>query len=104
MAEARRLKSGRWRLYKTPGLYPVHDPLTGLSPTFATLSDARRWWSKQPSGDAAVEESVKCAKCGAYFARTANRTLVGGLYYHLSHTPEPSRRPSRRRPEGRLRA
>lgn len=88
MAEARRLKTGKWKLYKTPDLYPVRDPATGAIPTFDSLAAARRWWLRHNPGGTALQEGIKCAKCGAYFGRSSNRTLYGGLYYHLSHTPQ----------------
>jgi hypothetical protein len=88
MAEARRLKSGRWRLYKTPNLDPIRDPASGEIPSFQTLAEARRWWLRQHPREAPPHEGVKCARCGAYFAKSSSRTLYGGLYYHLAHVPE----------------
>lgn len=87
MTEARRLKSGKWKLYNTPDLYPVRDPATGTVRTFDSLAAARRWWLQQHPGGALPHEGIKCARCGTYFGRASNPTLYGGLYYHLAHTP-----------------
>jgi hypothetical protein len=92
MAEARRLKNGRWRLYKSPGLLPVRDPDTGGGLSFDSLAEARNWWRREHPGEPAPQEAIKCAKCGAYFARSSTWTLAGGLYYHLAHAPEFARR------------
>ena len=96
MAEARRLKSGRWRLYKTPDLFPVRDPSTGNIATFASLEEARRWWLKIDPLGPTVVEAIKCAGCGAYFGRTTDWTTYGGRYYHPSHTPQAIDGPKRR--------
>lgn len=96
MAEARQLKTGRWRLYKTPDLYPVRDRKTGAILTFDSLTEARRWCRQHYPGEAPPQEGIKCSKCGAYFGRDSTWSLSGGLSYHLSHSPE-FRRPSRRR-------
>jgi hypothetical protein len=96
MLEARQLKTGRWRLYKSPDLLPIRDPETGGIVTFESLAEARRWWRRSNPGEGAPQEALKCAKCGAYFGRGSTRTLSGGLYYHLSHSPEFQRQRSAR--------
>ncbi|HEY9287745.1 MAG TPA: hypothetical protein VIT43_06960 [Candidatus Dormibacteraeota bacterium] len=92
MTEARQLKTGRWRLYKTPNVYPVRDPQTGEIVTFGSLAEARRWWRQHYPGEGAPYEAIKCAKCGAYFGRGTTPVLSGGLYYHATHSPDFSRR------------
>jgi len=96
MAEARQLKTGRWRLYKTPDLFPARDRETGAILTFNSLTEARQWWLQHNPGEAPPHEAIKCSKGGAYFGRDSTPTLSGGLHYHLSHSPE-FHRPSRRR-------
>jgi hypothetical protein len=88
VAEARRLKSGRWRLYKSPGLLPVRDPGTGGIATFRSLAEARRWWLGLDPQGLPVEEAVKCARCGAYFGRGSNGTQYAGRHYHPAHLPQ----------------
>ncbi len=97
MAEARRLKSGRWRLYMTPNLFPLRDPATGNIATFGSLEEARRWWLKIDPQGPVVKEAIKCASCGAYFGRASTWTQYAGRYFHPSHAPQAldlrSRRP-----------
>ena len=88
MAEARRLKSGKWRLYKTPQLSPVRDPQTGDVPSFESLEAARRWWRDHSPSEVPPDESIKCARCGAYFGRQSAWAFYGGRYYHQAHTPQ----------------
>jgi hypothetical protein len=87
MAEARRLKGGRWRLYVSPELRPVRDPQTGTIVTFDSIEAARRWWRHLGLAEPPPQESVKCARCRAYIGRSAS-TLYAGRYYHDSHTPQ----------------
>jgi hypothetical protein len=87
MPEARRLKNGRWRLYRTPDLYPVRDPESGAILTFDTLSEARRWWMLRNPVDAPPQEAVRCAKCGAYLSSQSAWRLYAGRYYHAAHAP-----------------
>jgi hypothetical protein len=87
MAEARQLKTGRWRIYKGSGPDLVRDPETRGIVTFDSLAEARRWWARQHPGEPALEEAKKCGHCGAYFGQTNGWTLYDGLYYHPSHTP-----------------
>ena len=75
MAQARRLKSGRWRLYNTSELFPVRDPATGNNATFGSLEEARRWWLKIDPQGPTVAEASKCASCGAYFGRASTSTF-----------------------------
>jgi hypothetical protein len=96
MAEARRLKNGRWRLYKTPGLSPIKDPETGATLSFESFPEARRWWRRRYPDQPPPDEGIKCAKCGGYLGPKSSLTLVGGLYYHVSHSPE-FRRPRTQR-------
>jgi hypothetical protein len=98
MAEARRLKTGRWRLYKTPELYPLRDPATGNIATFGSLGEARRWWLGLDPKAPSLQEALKCANCGAYFGRNTTSTSYGGRYYHPSHTPQAVDGESRRSP------
>lgn len=100
MAEARRLKSGRWQLYRTPDLDPVRDRATGAILTFDSLPAARRWWLQRYPGANPPHEAIKCARCGAYFGRASNPILYGGLYYHLSHSPQAVEAERRRRRGG----
>lgn len=88
MAEARQLKTGRWRLYKTPSLYPVRDPETGRIATFESLAEARRWFRLRFPQEGPAHEAIKCARCGAYFGQDSTCVLVGGFYYHLGHAPQ----------------
>jgi len=95
MPEARRLKSGKWRLYQTPDLYPIRDPANGTILAFQSLTEARQWWSDRHPQGPGLEEAIKCARCGAYFGPGSGWTTYGGQYYHPSHTPqavEPQRR------------
>jgi hypothetical protein len=88
LAEARRLKGGKWRLYMTPNLAPVRDPETGEIATFDSLDDARRWWADVEPSEPPLDESIKCAWCGAYFGGASTWRLYAGRYYHPSHTPQ----------------
>ena len=88
MAEARRLKTGKWRLYMTPGLQPVRDPQTGTIPNFESLEAARRWWRTLNPGEAPPPEAIKCARCGTYLGRSSPWTLYAGSFYHEAHSPQ----------------
>ena len=85
MAEARQLKSGRWRIYQGHNL--VRNPATGTIATFESLAAARRWWSTLNPAEPSLREAHKCARCGAYFGAKAAWTLHAGQPYHLSHLP-----------------
>ena len=87
MAEARCLKSGRWRIYDGPGLNIARDE-TGATPTFDSLEVARDWWAGRHPADPPLQEAIKCARCGAYFGPAAEWTLYAGRYYHTAHTPQ----------------
>ena len=91
MAEARRLKSGRWRIYRGAEQTPVRDPAKGTIPSFNTLTDARRWWIELNPADPSLQEAHKCARCGAYFGANAPWTVVEGRPYHLAHAPNSRR-------------
>jgi hypothetical protein len=92
MAEARRLKGGKWRIYVEPNLDPARDPWTGTIAIFESLEAARSWWGTLHPGKSLCEAN-KCAWCGAYFGRLAGYTSYGGRYYHPQHTP-PGRLPA----------
>jgi hypothetical protein len=57
--------------------------------TFDSLDEARHWWQSLHPGNAAPAESVKCARCGAYFGRDSTSAVYEfhGQYYHLAHAP-----------------
>src|SRR5437588_650283 len=59
MPEARRLKSGKWRLYQTPDLYPIRDPANGTILAFQSLAEARQWWSDRPPQGRGLGESCQ---------------------------------------------
>ena len=87
MAEARKLKSGRWRIYAGAELNLVREPRTTKIVTFDSLAEARRWWAESNPGDHPLREARRCARCGAYFGRNAPGTLYAGRYYHPAHLP-----------------
>lgn len=88
MAEARKLKAGKWRLYRSPELEPVRDPQTRKIVTFDSFQSAARWWRQaNPTAPAALEAN-KCARCGAYFGPASDWTLCAGRYYHRAHSPQ----------------
>jgi hypothetical protein len=87
MAEARQLKTGRWRIYQGSGLDPVRDPETRAIVTFANLEAACRWWSRVHPNEPPLAEANKCTHCGSYFGPTTESTLFDGQYYHSRHTP-----------------
>ena len=86
MAEARKLKAGRWRIYNGTDLQVVRDPATGLIVAFDSLEAARRWWATLQPADPSLQEAIKCVKCGGYFSPSAAWTISGGRYYHLQHS------------------
>jgi hypothetical protein len=87
MAEARKLKAGRWRIYRGPELQVVRDPTTRLIVAFDSLDTARNWWRQLHPGDPPLQEAIKCAKCGAYFGVNAAWHESGERHYHLAHAP-----------------
>jgi hypothetical protein len=88
MAEARRLKTGKWRIYSGPELEVTRDPQTGAIVYFDSLETARGWWDHHHPGDRPLREANKCARCGAYFGPLASYTVYGETYYHPQHTPQ----------------
>jgi len=87
MAEARQLKAGRWRIYDGPDQTIVRDPKSGGIVTFDTLETARGWWQYRHPDDPPLQEATKCARCGAYFGCSAERTVYAGRSYHAMHRP-----------------
>jgi hypothetical protein len=87
MAEARRLKSGKWRIYLDDDHALVRDPASGSIVTFVSLTDARHWWSEVNPTAPSLQEAHKCARCGAYFSANTPWTVYGGRPYHLAHAP-----------------
>ena len=92
MAEARRLKSGRWRIYRGTEQELVRSPDDGRIASFGTLTDARRWWSRMNPSEPSLQEAHKCARCGAYFGASTPWTIYAGRPYHLVHAPNASDR------------
>jgi hypothetical protein len=88
LAEARRLKAGRWRIYDGPDLQPARDPRTGVIATFESVEAAQRWWDGSHPGDPPLAEAIKCATCGGYFGQLAERISYRESYYHRPHAPE----------------
>ena len=88
MAEARQLKAGRWRIYDGSDQTIVRDPKTGGIVTFDSLDTARGWWQYRHPDDPPLQEAIKCARCGAYFGRSAERTVYAGRSYHAMHRPQ----------------
>lgn len=89
MAEARRLRGGKWRIYSGPQLDVTRDPDTGLIAFFDSLDAARRWWGRLHPGEPPLQEAIKCARCGAYFGPTSNYASYRGRHYHSQHAPLP---------------
>ena len=92
MAEARKLKSCRWRIYNWAELDVIREPVTGAIMTFDSLAGASRWWSEFHSGDDPIREARRCTRCGAYFGQGSSGMLYAGRYYHLAHLPQPDHR------------
>ena len=88
VAEGRKLKSGRWRIYTGASLDLIRDPVTAAIATFDSLAAARLWFSQFHPGDDPLREAKRCARCGAYFGPSTAGTLYAGRYYHPAHTPE----------------
>lgn len=88
MAEARRLKSGKWRIYLGDDRALVRDPSSGSILTFVSLKDAKDWWSEVHPAAPSLQEAHKCARCGAYFSANTPWTVYGGRPYHLAHIPK----------------
>lgn len=86
MAEARQTKTGRWRIFTSPGGGALREP-GGTIPTFRSLDEARRWWTDRHPYNGPLPEAPKCARCGAYFGPGAEATVYAGRYYHEIHTP-----------------
>jgi hypothetical protein len=93
-AEARRLKSGRWRIYLSG---QVARDATGAITSFGSLDQARRWWGEQHPDDPPVDEAPRCARCQGYFGATAPAIRLGDLWYHARHVPEAPVSPARQR-------
>jgi hypothetical protein len=89
MAEVRRLKTGRWRIYEGQKL--IRDPSTGQIATFESIAEARRWWSKSRPAGPTLQEANKCSDCGAYFGASTPWTVYQGRPYHLAHVPAKKR-------------
>ena len=88
MIEARRLKSGKWRIYSGPESDVTRDPKTGLVAAFNSLEEARGWWQRLHPDDPPLKEAIKCAWCGAYFGEGMSYTSYAGRYYHPQHIPQ----------------
>ncbi|MEO6795590.1 MAG: hypothetical protein ABI401_04575 [Candidatus Dormibacter sp.] len=88
MAEARRLKAGRWRIYAGDEGQIVRDPTSGAIATFDTLADARRWWARLHPDDRPLTEARRCARCGGYFGASTGWSVFDGRDYHPSHAPK----------------
>ena len=88
MTEARRIKSGKWRIYSGPESDVARDPQNGAVAYFTSLDEARRWWQRLRPDDAPLKEAIKCAWCGAYFGRKMSYTSYAGRYYHPQHIPQ----------------
>ena len=87
MAEARQLKAGRWRIYLGGSGVPVRYPASGAIATFDSLAQARRWWRDLHPDDPPLQESPKCAQCGAYFGPSMGRVPYAGRWFHQVHAP-----------------
>src|SRR5205823_14503009 len=74
MIEARRLKSGKWRIYSGPESDVTRDPKTGLVAAFNSLEEARGWWQRLHPDDPPLHEAIKCSWCGAYFGQGMSYT------------------------------
>jgi len=94
VAQVKRLKTGRWRIYRGPAESLVRDPATGTIATFESLADARRWWSGLKTSEP-LQEAHKCARCGAYFGASTPWTVHAGRPYHLAHAPGRLEHPDR---------
>ena len=88
MAEARQLRSGRWRIYDGPDLDVMRDPETGAIAFFDSMAAARHWWGQLHPDEPPLEEAIKCARCGAYFGPLAGPEKYAGSYYHPQHAPQ----------------
>jgi hypothetical protein len=87
MAEAKRLKSGRWRIYRDTDRI-VRDPATGAIANFRSFSEASRWWALVNPQQPSLQEAHKCARCGAYFGPSSPWAMYQGRPYHLAHLPK----------------
>lgn len=87
MAEARRLKAGRWRIYLGSDRSLVRHPKSRAIVTFDSLAEARRWWQTLHPEDPPLEEELKCDWCGAYFGPSMKPVMYAGRSYHGVHTP-----------------
>jgi hypothetical protein len=88
MAEARQLKSGRWRIYVGSDQTLVRDSTSGTVVTFDSLDTARGWWGHRHPNDPPLQEAIKCARCGGYFGPLTDSTIYAGRHYHATHTPQ----------------
>ncbi|HEY9286456.1 MAG TPA: hypothetical protein VIT43_00370 [Candidatus Dormibacteraeota bacterium] len=88
MAEAKRLRSGKWRIYRGSEHALVRHPANGSIPTFPSLGEARRWWAEIHPAEPCLQEAHKCARCGAYFGADTPWTVHRGRPYHLAHVPK----------------
>jgi hypothetical protein len=87
MAEARRLKSGRWRIYSGAERKPVRGPESGAIATFGSLAEARLWWQGIHPEHPPLKEEPRCSWCGAYFGPGMHPVNDAGRWYHSVHTP-----------------
>jgi hypothetical protein len=94
-AVARRLKSGRWRIYLSGEV--ARDRSTRAITTFGSLEQARRWWGEQHPEDPPLDEAPRCARCQGYFGPTAPAIRLGDLLYHARHVPEAAVSPKAQR-------
>jgi hypothetical protein len=89
LAQARRLKTGKWRIYETaPELHATRDPAGGAIPSFESLEKARLWWAQLHPDDLPLDEAAKCARCGGYFGRMAAARTHQDKLYHEAHLPD----------------
>jgi hypothetical protein len=88
MAEARRLRGGKWRIYGGPELDVTRDPETGAIAIFESLEAAQHWWARLHPDEPPLKEAIKCARCGAYFGVLAGYVTYGAGNYHPQHTPQ----------------
>ena len=87
MAEARQLKTGRWRIYERPRGEIIRDPDSGAIVTFDSIDTARMWWAQLRPEDPPLLEAIKCARCGGYFGHGMAPIREGARYYHAAHRP-----------------
>jgi hypothetical protein len=88
MAEARQLRTGKWRIYSGPELDVARHPQTRAIAFFDSLPAARHWWNRLHPDEPPLEEAIKCARCGAHFGALASPVAYGGDYYQPQHIPQ----------------